>query len=131
MNLDHTRPLALLWPLDETATALCGGCNSSKRDRYPADFYKEPGKLEALSRLTGIPLAELENPEPNRVAIGMLSDRLDWFFGDFLQRAEHVRERDGKIAGELIVKALQKAINAAPADERFDLAAAFDGLRVS
>jgi hypothetical protein len=35
MNLDHTRPLALLWPLDETATALCGSCNSEKRDRPP------------------------------------------------------------------------------------------------
>ena len=39
MHLDHTRPLALLWPLDSTATCLCGSCNSEKRDRQPATFY--------------------------------------------------------------------------------------------
>jgi hypothetical protein len=129
MHLDHTRPLALLWPLDETATALCGQCNSAKRDRYPADFYKEPGKLEALAALTGIPLAELQSPQPNLPALRLLSERLGWFFGDFLQRPEHLKERDGKIVGELIVKALQKAINAAPEGDRLDLASAFEGLR--
>lgn len=131
MHLDHTRPLALLWPLDKTATALCGNCNSAKRDRYPADFYKEVGKLQALSNLTGIPLMELEKPQPNAVALDLLAQRLDWFFGSFLQRPEHTRERDGKITGELIVKALQKAINSGPAEKRLDLAAAFDRLRAA
>jgi hypothetical protein len=129
MHLDHTRPLALLWPLDETATALCGQCNSAKRDRYPADFYKKPGQLEALAELTGIPLVELQQPQPNLTALRLLSERLEWFFGDFLQRPEHLKERDGKIAVELIVKALQKAINAAPEADRFDLAAEFERLR--
>ena len=32
MNLDHTRPLAMLWPLDQHATCLCKDCNSEKRD---------------------------------------------------------------------------------------------------
>jgi hypothetical protein len=131
MHLDHTRPLALLWPLDDSATALCGQCNSAKRDRYPGDYYKELGKLEALAERTGIPLEELQQPLPNVDALRKLRERLDWFFGEFLQRPEHRRERDGKIVGELIVKALQKAINAAPEDERFDLMGEYDRLRAS
>ena len=53
MNLDHTRPLAFLWPLDGTATALCKSCNSLKRDRSPHDFYTA-NSLVRLSRITGI-----------------------------------------------------------------------------
>ena len=52
MHLDHTRPLALLWPLDETATCLCKDCNSLKRDRPPVQFYTEcsdPKKLDTKS----------------------------------------------------------------------------------
>lgn len=60
-HLDHTRPLALLWPLDETATALCGSCNSQKRDRLPGDFYTEE-ELQRLSELSGIALSELRAP---------------------------------------------------------------------
>lgn len=111
MHLDHTRPLALLWPLDETATALCASCNSSKSDKYPKDFYELPGELEALSEKTGIPLIELENPTPNTEVIDALMDKLDWFFDDFLTRKEMVRELDGKIAAELVVKALQKTLD--------------------
>lgn len=58
MALDHTRPLALLWQLDETATALCKHCNGEKRDRPPVEFYSQP-ELERLSRITGIPMEEL------------------------------------------------------------------------
>ncbi len=39
MDLDHTLPLAYLWPLDSTATCLCPSCNSSKSDKFPKDFY--------------------------------------------------------------------------------------------
>lgn len=38
MHLDHTRPLALLWPLDETATCLCGSCNSQKEIEHHLNF---------------------------------------------------------------------------------------------
>jgi len=55
MNLDHTRPLALLYPLDKTATCLCKTCNSSKRDRPPVEFYKE-AELIDLSKITGLKL---------------------------------------------------------------------------
>jgi hypothetical protein len=107
MHLDHTRPLALLWPLDHTATALCGPCNSEKRDRAPADFYSEE-KLGALSKITGIALDELKSTRPNDEALAALKERLEWFFGMFLKRDEMVKERDGKVVGELVLKALTK-----------------------
>lgn len=112
MHLDHTRPLALLWPLDDTATALCESCNSQKRDRPPIEYYDDAA-LAVLSKITGIPLPELKDPSPNMEAVSMLLDRLDWFFDDFLSKPELTKERDGKVAGELLVKALQKTINKA------------------
>ncbi|RCK03622.1 hypothetical protein TH5_24465 [Thalassospira xianhensis MCCC 1A02616] len=110
MHLDHTRPLAYLWPLDETATALCKSCNSQKRDRMPTDFYVKHGQLEALAQKTGISLEELKNPKPNETAIDLLLARKHWFFSTFLTRPEMCKEREGKIAGELVVKALQRVL---------------------
>lgn len=113
MHLDHTRPLALLWPLDESATALCGPCNSSKSDKFPSEFYERP-VLEILSEITGIPLAELETPTPNMSVVNKLIERIEWFFSDFLTREVMTKERDGKVAAELVVKALQKTLNQCP-----------------
>ncbi len=129
MHLDHTRPLALLWPLDETATALCGSCNSEKRDRAPADFYT-PAKLAMLAEITGIPLDDLAKSHPNNEALGFLLSRLDWFFGEFLLREEMTKERDGKVAGELVVKALQKVFARSKQHKGTDLQAEYDRRRV-
>lgn len=74
MHLDHTRPLALLWPLDGTATALCATHNSEKRDRPPVDFYSHD-ELVRLSEITGIPLEEVKDPSPNMEAIELLRER--------------------------------------------------------
>jgi hypothetical protein len=120
MHLDHTRPLALLWPLDETATALCATHNSEKRDRSPVEFY-DSEELERLSEITGISLKELSDPGPNRDAIERLEGRLEWFFGDFLRRPELQVERDGKLPADLLVKALQKALNRDSGGDRVDL----------
>jgi hypothetical protein len=116
MHLDHTRPLALLWPLDATATALCGGCNSEKRDRPPSEFYSAD-ELDRLSRITGLDIEELCDPSPNLEALNLLAARLDWFFGEFLLKPELTRIRDGKTAAELLVKALQKVIEFAGSGE--------------
>ena len=94
MQLDHTRPLAYLWPLDETGTALCKTCNSQKRDRMPAAFYVKPGQLDLLAKITGIPLTELLDPVPNEAAIELLLARKEWLFTTFLTRPEMVKERD-------------------------------------
>lgn len=110
MNLDHTRPLALLWPLDETATALCKDCNSSKRDRYPSDYYSE-SKLTELSTLTGIPLNQLTHPSPNMEVLELLMQRIDWVIGTFLNKEFLKVEKGGKVSSELICKALDRVIS--------------------
>lgn len=127
MHLDHTRPLALLWPLDETATCLCMTDNSAKRDRPPSEFYDED-ELVRLSGITGVPLAELEDPSPNVEAIELLAERLDWFFDEFLQRPELQTEHDGKLPADLLVKALQKAIDRAKGVQ-LNLSAMYDARR--
>jgi hypothetical protein len=124
MHLDHTRPLALLWPLDETATCLCATDNSAKRDRPPSEFY-DTDELARLSDITDVPLAELEDPSPNVEAIQLLGARLDWFFDEFLHRRELQTERDGKLPADLLVKALQKAIDRSEVD--LNLSELYDG----
>ena len=113
LQLDHTRPLAMLWPLDETATALCRRCNTEKRDRAPAEFYST-NELQRLSTVTGVPFSELKDPTPNSQAIEQLMSKLDWFFEDFLQRPEMQKAHDGKTAARAIVRALRKTLHACP-----------------
>lgn len=124
MHLDHTRPLALLWPLDETATALCETHNSEKRDRAPVEFY-DPDELGRLAEITKMPLADLKDPGPNREAIELLHQRLGWFFDEFLQHPDLQAEREGKLPADLLVKALQKAMSRDPAGARFDIEALY------
>lgn len=129
MHLDHTRPLAFLWPLDGTATALCGSCNSQKRDRSPSEFYVKEGQIEKLSAVVGISEVDLKNPGPNEAAIALLMERIDWFFEEFLMRPEMIKERDGKITGELVVKALQRVLASSAVFNSFDLQAEYERLR--
>jgi hypothetical protein len=120
MHLDHTRPLALLWPLDEYATALCSVHNTEKRDRSPSDFYSAI-ELKRLSKITGLKLKELSDPAPNVAAVHLLIERLDWFFDEFLVKGNLAKIREGKATSELMVKALQKAINRVPGGPPIDL----------
>ncbi|MFY9263854.1 MAG: hypothetical protein WAO61_00260 [Solirubrobacterales bacterium] len=122
MHLDHTRPLALLWPLDQTATALCATHNSEKRDRPPVEYYDDD-ELTRLAALTGISDNELRDPAPNREAIALLENRLEWFFDEFLQQPWLQEPRDGKVPADLLVKAVQKAMNRDPDGPRFDIEA--------
>mgnify|MGYP000029311607 CR=1 FL=1 len=110
MQIDHTRPLALLWPLDETATVLCASCNNQKRDQSPSEFYSNT-EIAKLSSLTGLSLDELRSTEPNHKIINELINRKDWFFNEFLNKPELLKEKEGKIAAELIVKALDKVLS--------------------
>ena len=120
MHLDHTRPLALLWPLDEFATALCSVHNSEKRDRAPSDFYSKD-ELKRLSQITGLKIRDLSNPTPNVAAIHLLTNRIDWFFDEFLVAGNLSKIREGKATSELMVKALQKAIDRVPGGPPIDL----------
>jgi hypothetical protein len=112
-HLDHTRPLALLWPLDETATCLCKSCNTAKRDRPPSDFYTE-NQLSTLSELTGISLEDLTNPKPNIDALILIDKSRDWLYQEFLKLPELNRVRDGKRTSTLLIKALNRVIDLCP-----------------
>jgi hypothetical protein len=112
-NLDHTRPLALLWPLDETATCLCKGCNSAKRDRPPSDFYTDE-ELKKLSKITGITLKGLKDPRPNVAALILIDSRREWLFREFLNLPELQKIRDGKKTSDLVLKALNRVIDICP-----------------
>lgn len=109
MDLDHTMPLAMLWPLDDTATCLCKTCNSQKRDRFPCEFYK-PSKIKDLAKITGIDFVLLGSRAINQMAIDELVNRIVWFFDDFLKRSDYQKVRQGKRVSDLIYKSIVAAI---------------------
>jgi hypothetical protein len=71
VQLDHTRPLAYLWPLDEHATCLCAKDNNLKKEKFPVDFYNED-ELERLSAICGLPIDELRLRRLNEVELKRL-----------------------------------------------------------
>lgn len=109
MHLDHTRPLAYLWQVDETATSLCGNCNSQKSAKFPKDFYTE-NEINKLSKITGLSVQELNNPKPNEKALEKLIESEKWFFEDFLIKNKLFKDKDGKNSAELICVALDKVV---------------------
>jgi hypothetical protein len=109
MHLDHTLPLAYLWPLDNTATWLCPTCNSSKHDRFPIDFYNEE-ELSRLAKITGIALATLKTKPINQDAVKKLFQRIVWFFDEFLAEHDYQKIRENKKAADLIVHALHNVL---------------------
>ncbi len=62
VQLDHTRPMAYLWPIDIHATCLCDACNNHKKDRFPVDVYSRE-QLRELAQIIGLPFAELARKE--------------------------------------------------------------------
>lgn len=115
MDLDHTLPLAYLWPLDDTATCLCKTCNSGKSDKFPVDFYNAK-KLRELAKLTGIPIAKLQSRPINERVVQSLFRQIAWFFDKFLADKEYQKLRRGKKASDLMVHALHNVLNASGYD---------------
>lgn len=111
MHLDHTRPLAYLWPLDETATCLCSKCNNSKHDKFPVEFYPKE-KLSILAKLTGIPSSVIDKKLINGTAVEELLDKVVWFFDEFLAGKDYQKIRKGKKAADLILHSLQNVLRA-------------------
>lgn len=122
MHLDHTMPLAYLYPLDETATCLCDTCNSLKSDLFPMDFYKSE-QLEHLSKLTGLPLETLKSRRANQVVVDAVKANIIWFIEKFLTFEEYTKVREGKRAADSILHSLQKVIG--HSEEPFDLLEAY------
>lgn len=113
MDIDHTLPLAYLWPLDSSATALCKTCNSLKHDLFPSEFklYSKK-KLGELSKLTGIPYKVITSKERivNDTVVNLLIENVEWFFDDFLSRDDYQKVKKGKKIADLIYKALNKVM---------------------
>lgn len=81
-QLDHTRPLAYLWPIDEHATCLCAAHNNQKKDKFPVDFYNYE-QLTELSSITGLPLEQLSakginEPELARIIDNIVNYSMSW-----------------------------------------------------
>lgn len=96
VQLDHTRPLAYLWPIDEHATCLCAECNNFKRERFPVDVYTEL-ELRRLSRITGLPYEELvkkevNQPELERILENVVEFAREWDPRTFNATARKVKE---------------------------------------
>jgi hypothetical protein len=96
VELDHTRPLAYLWPIDEHATCLCAEHNNFKKDKFPADFYSA-AQLRDLAKITGLPLAELSTravcqPELKRILDDIVDFAVTWDPRVFNAIARKVRE---------------------------------------
>jgi hypothetical protein len=68
VQLDHTRPLAYLWPIDVHATCLCADHNNQKSDKFPVDFYSLP-QLRELAAIIGLPLDTLREKTINEVEL--------------------------------------------------------------
>jgi hypothetical protein len=78
VQLDHTRPLAYLWPIDEHATCLCSVCNNYKRERFPVDVYTEP-QLRRLSKITGLAYGKLTSKEVNQPELDRVLENIEEF----------------------------------------------------
>lgn len=78
VQLDHTRPLAYLWPLDEHATCLCAVHNNQKTDKFPVEFYNG-AKLRRLSKVCGLSIKDLKKREVNAIELERLRADLPTF----------------------------------------------------
>jgi hypothetical protein len=78
VQLDHTRPLAYLWPIDVHATCLCAEHNNLKKDKFPVDFYSL-AQLIRLSSICGLPLKNLRKKEVNEVELARIVADIETF----------------------------------------------------
>ena len=85
VQLDHTRPLAYLWPIDEHATCLCAEHNNQKKDKFPCDFYNEH-QLHDLASIIGLPYDVLVKKEVNQEELARILADLPGFVSQWEPR---------------------------------------------
>lgn len=85
VQLDHTRPLAYLWPIDEHATCLCADHNNEKKEKFPVEFYNEE-QLRRLSDITRLSCDELTEKKLNETELQRILDNLPAFAVDWEPR---------------------------------------------
>ena len=80
LNLDHTLPARLFWPMTtDNSTLLCASCNNKKHDHWPSEFYSDP-YLRRLARLTGYEYGLLAGqPQLNQTAVDEIVADVDSF----------------------------------------------------
>ena len=110
MALDHTFPIAMLWPLDLTATCLCKVCNSSKGSKFPVDFYDKT-KLKKLVTITKISEKKIMNRPVNVEVLKKLKTRVVWFFDEFLMKTDYQKIRHNKLTADNVYRSLLDVIN--------------------
>jgi hypothetical protein len=96
VQLDHTRPLAYLWPIDEHATCLCTEHNNQKKEKFPVDFYSDE-QLRELAATCGLPYGELRKKELNQIELKRILSDLpnfahNWTTRTFVATARKVKE---------------------------------------
>ena len=91
-QLDHTRPLAYLWPIDEHATCLCANCNNEKKEKFPVDFYTSE-QLADLSRITGLSVNDLTAKTLNEIELNRILEDLKTFARDWEPRTFYATSR--------------------------------------
>ena len=123
MNLDHTRPIAYLYRLDESATCLCENCNSRKRDHFPSEFYNKE-EIEKLSEVTGLSVELLLSKKINKEVLDLLVKEVVWFYDDFLMKVDYQKIRDGILTSDKINDSLKRVIQGA-----VDLAEAYKKIK--
>lgn len=119
VELDHTRPLAYLWPIDEHATCLCAEDNNFKKDKFPVDFYS-PAQRRRLAKITGLSLREVETrsvcrPELKRILDDLVGFATNWDPRVFNAIARKIREIHPDIdlferLAEVDIKAYKKLV---------------------
>jgi hypothetical protein len=123
-QLDHTRPLAYLWPIDVYATCLCNTCNNEKKEKFPVDFYSA-AELKRLSKITGLALEDLQKKiinqrELKRILRDIHRFSQEWGPRTFLATARKVRELQPEVD---LMKVLQNKAPEAHAKMVKELAA--------
>lgn len=92
VELDHTRPIAYLWPIDEHATCLCSTCNNLKREHFPVDVYNKE-QLRELSTITGLPHDELRQKRINLEELNRILQDITRFAGTWDPRTFNATRR--------------------------------------
>lgn len=96
VQLDHTRPLAYLWPIDEHATCLCAEHNNQKKEKFPVDFYSDE-QLRELAVVCGLSYTVLRKKELNQIELERILSELPsfarkWTARTFVATARKVKE---------------------------------------
>ena len=90
----------------------------------PSEFYTE-NELQELAYITGLSLEELKSGHPNVEVLDLLWRRREWIFSVFFEDPNFAKIHQGKDTRHLIVKALDKASQRAPEEQRYSFTEAY------